>query len=105
MADITESEARQLIYDVYHQQVGHAQPVSVEDFFKEKIGESLEIPGQLENWPNFLRDSIAADIQGQIRARGRWIMGFDSQWLDKNKNKTWESLIQHMAASNLIPIV
>ena len=104
MADVTEAEARQIIYDIYHHHVGHLRPVRIDQFFQEKIGDSLDIPGQLESWPDFLRDAIAVDIQGQFRARGRWILGFSSAWLGKNKNKPWEALIDHMR-TNLWPIV
>lgn len=93
-----EQEARQLIYDTYFETIGQspAHRPAVEDFFKEKIGESLDIPGALEGWPDFLKEALAVDIQREFERRGYFIQNFSSPWLVENAEKTWESLIEHM---------
>lgn len=97
---VTETEARRTIYNIYFEYVNQmAGRPAIEEFFDQKIGDSFDIPGQLEGWDEFLIDAVSVDIHRTFKRRGYWIRGFSSSWLRDNKVEKWEELIQHMSAN------
>lgn len=102
---LSETQARKIIYNTVYEYINPAGSTpSMNDFFSQNIGETLNVGGQLEGWPEFLTDAIAVDIHRTFRRRGYWIQGFSSSWLRDHGTETWEALVTHLGNENLIEL-
>ncbi len=96
---MNEQEIKHAIYAAVWRIVRQINPPKIEEFFDQKVKDTLPTGGAPGSWENFWWESLAVEIQGAMLSRKRYITNFDYKILKDREGKKWQNIYEYIESN------